>query len=105
MVIFLPLTRFMEERLVIPVNLFFFLLTLAGFLQGGWHLCWARCDHNSSRGWWARRLGFGALCCLGATGLLSAGVRSTWLVPLALLAGFLIVAMLWESPEPGLNRK
>jgi hypothetical protein len=90
---------------VTAVNLCFFLLTLAGFLLGAWHLCWARCDHNSSRGCWARRLGFGALLCLGGTGLVAAGLRSSWLVPLGLLAGWLIVVMLWESPEPGLNQK
>ena len=87
------------------VNLCFLFLTLCGFSLGGWHLCWARCDHNSPRGLWARRLGFSALICLGFAGLLAAGVRSSWLVPLGLLAGLLIVVMLWESPEPSLTKK
>ena len=90
---------------MIALNFGFFLLTFMGFLLGAWHLCWARCDHNSQRGWWARRLGFAALFCLGSVGLLAAGLRSSWLVPVGLLAGLLIVVMLWESPEPSLNQK
>ena len=45
-----------------------------------------------------------AVLCLGCAGLVAAGLRSSWLVPLGLLAGLFVVAMLWESPEPGWNQ-
>jgi hypothetical protein len=82
-------------------DLWFFFTTLVGFVLGGWHFCWACHDVNSCRGLWCRRLGVSAVLCLGCSGLVAAGLRSSWLVPLGLLAGLFIVAMLWEAPEPG----
>jgi hypothetical protein len=84
---------------VAHLDVWFFVPALAGSLLGGWHLCWAGHAHDSQRGQWARGMGIGALACLGITGLIAAGMRSSWLVPLGLLAGLLTVAMLWEKPE------
>ena len=85
-------------------DLWFPFMTLAGFVLGGWHLCWNCYESDSSRGLWGRRLGVIAVLCLGCTGLVAAGLRSPWLVPLGLLAGLLVVFMLWEHPEPGWNQ-
>jgi len=86
-------------------DLWFFLMTIVGFVLAAGHLTWACCDPKSGRGLWARRLGVSALLCLGSSGLIAAGMRSPWLVPSGLLAGLLIVVMLWESPEPGWGRE
>lgn len=76
---------------------------VASLFLCGWHLCWAHVDPATSRGWWARHLGIGAVIALGCTGLAAALLRSSWLFPLGLIAGLFIVVMLWESPEPTLS--
>ncbi len=78
----------------------FLLLALAGFVLGGWHLCWSRCHPESQRGQWGRWLGVSAILCVGGTGLVAAQLHSPWIVPLGLLTGLLVVVMLWEFPEP-----
>ena len=37
---------------------------------------------------------------MGVTGLAGAFLQAEGLAPLGLLAGFLVVAMLWETPDP-----
>lgn len=86
-------------------DLWFLLMTIIASSLATWHLCWASHDPKSGRGLWARRMGVSALLCLGSCGLVAAGLRSPWLVPSGLLAGLLIVVMLWENPEMGLENK
>jgi hypothetical protein len=74
--------------------------SFVGFFLSGWHLYWAGAEPDTWRCLWGRRFGVAGLLVLGLTGLIAAGLRSSWLVPLGLLAGLLIVVMLWESQEP-----
>ena len=76
-----------------------FFLTVAGLLLGGWGILWARAEEGVGRAWWGRRLFVGTLVSLGASSLVAAIHRAEGLVPLGLLAGSLVVAMLWESPR------
>ncbi len=52
-----------------------------------------------------RRLFVAALLALGGVGLLAALACHEGLAPLGLLAGLLIVAMLWDSPAPQLEQQ
>ncbi len=77
-------------------------LCLAGFalgcvLLGGLSICWAKMEHAGAVRW-GRRLFVLALSGLGAVGLAAAFARAEGLAPLGLVGGFLVVAMLWESP-------
>jgi hypothetical protein len=77
-------------------------LTVAGLMLGSWSICWARRDSQSSRVLWGRRLFVATILVLGGTALVAAFARADGLAPLGLLAGFLVVAMVWESPRPAL---
>ena len=71
---------------------------LAGLFLGIWSVHWARSHYSERRAWWGRRLYIGTLLVLAATIFLAAILRADGLVPLSLLAGMLLVAMLWETP-------
>jgi hypothetical protein len=71
---------------------------LAGLFLGIWSVHWARSNYSERRAWWGRRLYIATLLLLAATILLAAILRADGLVPLSLLAGMLLVAMLWETP-------
>ena len=73
-------------------------LALACVLLGGFSICCARThpDHGTAR--WGRRVFLLVLLGLGATILVAAVVRADGLAPLGLVAGLLVVGMLWESP-------
>ncbi len=72
------------------------ILAIVGLMVGGWSICWARGE--DARAWWGRRLFVGTLLGLGLSGLVAAFVHADGMVTLGLLAGFLLIAMLWESP-------
>ena len=56
-----------------------------------------------SRTWWGRRIFIATLLSLGGTALVAALAHADGLSPLGLLAGMLIVGMLWETPAPALQ--
>jgi hypothetical protein len=72
------------------------ILAVVGLAVGGWSICWAR--REDARAWWGRRLFVGTLLGLGGSGLVAAMARADATVTLGLLAGFLLIAMLWETP-------
>ncbi len=80
------------------------ILTLVGLLVGGLSIFWARGDEQHSRTAWGRRLFVVTLLGLGVIGLIGASARANGLAPLGLLAGLLVVGMLWESPTPSWER-
>jgi hypothetical protein len=71
---------------------------LTGLFLGTWSVHWARSKYSERRAWWGRRLFIATLLLLGTTIFLAAILRADGLVPLSLLAGILLVAMLWETP-------
>jgi hypothetical protein len=72
------------------------LVAIVSLLLGGWGVCWARSEEV--RAWWGRRLFVATLLVLGASGLVGAVARADGTITLGLLAGFLLIAMLWETP-------
>ena len=75
-------------------------LTLSCTVLGGLGICCARTDPNGGVARWGRRLFVLVLLGLGGTALAAAVVRAEGLAPLGLVAGLLVVGMLWESPAP-----
>jgi hypothetical protein len=72
------------------------ILAIAGLPLGVWSVCWARGEEG--RAWWGRRIFVGTLLVLGASGLVGAIAQADGTITLGLLAGFLLIAMLWETP-------
>lgn len=85
------------------LELILLLTTVSGFFVGALSVCWARTHSRHPRGLWGRRLFVGNLLALGAIGLLAALYQADGLAPLGLVAGILIIAMLWEGPLAGRN--
>ncbi len=81
------------------VELWLASLTLSFLFLGGLSISLARSEHNPIRARWGRTLFIVVLLALGATGLIGAFLRAEGLAPLGLLAGLLVVAMLWECPS------
>ena len=79
---------------------FAFSTILASFL-GGLSIYWVRSEHALCR--LGRRLFVATLLALGAVGLVAALLHAEALLPVGLLAGFLVIGMLWESPAPALQ--
>ena len=75
-------------------------LTLACVLLGGLSICCARAHPDLGTARWGRRVFLLVLLGLGATILVAAVMRAEGLAPLSLVAGLLVVGMLWESPAP-----
>lgn len=75
-------------------------LTILGVIAGGWAIVWARTARSASRALCGRLVFVGTLLSLGTIGLVAAFHRSEGLVPMGLLAGALVVGMLWEVPQP-----
>ena len=80
------------------------ILTVVTAAVGGWSIYWARAEQVGWRGRGARILFVLNLFALGATGLVAAFTRAQGLPPLGLVAGLLIVAMMWEGPAPAVHR-
>jgi hypothetical protein len=72
--------------------------SLSGVFLGIWSVHWARSKYSERRAWWGRRLFIATLLLLAVTIVFAALLRADGLVPLSLLAGMLLVAMLWETP-------
>jgi hypothetical protein len=75
-------------------------LTLGFLLLGGYSISLTREEEHPTRASWGRCLFIVVLLALGGTGLVAAFLQAEGLAPLGLLAGLLVVAMLWESPAP-----
>jgi hypothetical protein len=74
------------------------LLTAVTAAVGAWSIYWTRSEPSSWRGRSGRLLFVVNLLALGVTGLVAALARAQGLPPLGLIAGLLVVAMMWESP-------
>jgi len=85
---------------VLELEIWLFAFLLAGLIVGAWAIPWARAHSTEWRGTWGRRLFVASLLLLGACSLVAAAYRAEALVPLGLTAGLLVVALLWELPEP-----
>ncbi len=66
---------------------------------GGLGILWGRCSSCPHRTAIGRILFVGTLLMLGAVMQLAAFYQAEGIVPLGLLAGLLVVLMLWESPS------
>jgi hypothetical protein len=75
------------------------LIALTGLclLLGGLGILWARCSSCPHRTLIGRILFVGTFLLLGAAMQLAAFYQAEGIVPLGLLAGLLLVVMLWES--------
>ena len=89
---------------MLDLELYLVITALSGLFLGIWSVNWARKNYRERRAWWGRRLFIGTLLLLIATILVAALARADGLVPVGLIAGLLLVAMLWETP-PALQEK
>ena len=82
----------------------FCLLTFAlvGLVLGSWGILWARNGHAHQLVFWGQSLFVGTMLFLGASALVAASHRAEGLAPIGLVAGLLVVGMLWEMPSPHL---
>lgn len=78
--------------------------TLFFVFLGGWSIFWARCSASGVRAAWGRRLFVAAFVGLGVAGLVAARTHANGLAPLGLLAGLLLVGMVWETPTAATPR-
>ena len=81
------------------LDLWLMLMTPGGCLLGGWSIYWARGQEHPGRMLWGRRLFIITLLLLGLSTLVAACAHARGLAPLGLLAGLLVVVMLWESKQ------
>jgi hypothetical protein len=93
----------MEERFVFTLNLGVLVLTLLSATVGGLSIHWARTEPPSWRCRGGHILFVVNLVVIGGTSLVAAFLRAPGLAPLGLVAGLLLVGMVWEGPTP-LNR-
>ena len=80
-----------------------FIATPLVCLSGIWSIYWARSDISPLRTSLGRQLFIVTLLGFGGIGLFAALARANGLAPLGLVAGLLVVCMLWESPAPRTN--
>ncbi len=83
------------------LELVFMFLTIAGSILGGMSIYWVRSEHPLAR--LGRRLFVGTLLAFGGIGAVAAMLHAEALLPAGLLAGFLVIGMLWETPAPALQ--
>lgn len=79
-------------------------LTGLGALVGGVSICLARGEQQRMRTSVGKHLFVAILIGMGGIGLVAAIARAHGLPPLGLIAGFLVIAVLWEVPHPGVER-
>jgi hypothetical protein len=84
---------------VSTLDLWLMLMTPGGCLLGGWSIYWARGQDHPGRILWGRRLFIVTLLLLGFMTFVAACARAKGLAPLGLIAGLLVVGMLWESKQ------
>lgn len=75
------------------------LMTPGGCLLGGWSIYWARGQDHPRLMLWGRRLFIVTLLFLGVLTLIAACAHARGLAPLGLIAGLLVVGMLWEIKQ------
>jgi hypothetical protein len=74
------------------------LLAAVCLLFGSLGIFWGRCSNCPNRAFLGRAVFVGTLLLLGAAMQFAAFYQADGIVPLGLLAGVLVVAMLWETP-------
>jgi len=84
---------------VSTLDLWLFLMTPGGCLLGGLSIYWARGQDHPGLMLWGRRLFIVTLLALGSMTLVAACAHARGLAPLGLIAGFLVIGMLWESKQ------
>src|SRR5689334_11595361 len=99
-----PFRRSRRNGLVSTLDLWLALLTPGSCLLGGWSIYWARGQDHPVRMLWGRRLFILTLLLLGITILAAALTHARGLAPLGLVAGFLVIGMLWETVDRGHGR-
>jgi hypothetical protein len=90
----------MEEHVVSTLELSILVLTAVTAAVGCWSIYWARTDSSCWRGRGGRILFVANLLVLGGTGVIAALARAQGLPPLGLIAGLLVVGVMWEGPAP-----
>jgi hypothetical protein len=88
----------MEERHVSTLEFGVLILTLVYAAVGAWSIYWARAEPRTWRCRGGQALFVVNLIGVGAAGLVAASARAQGLPPLGLVAGLLIVGMMWEGP-------
>ncbi len=76
------------------------ILALACSGLGFMGIVWCRCSPRPVRASWGRRLFLLILIALGGISLLTASQPHQGLLYLGLAIGALVIAMLWEGPQP-----
>jgi hypothetical protein len=94
----------MEERHLSTLEFGVLILTLVYAAVGGWSIYWARAEPHSWRCRGGQVLFVVNLIGVGVAGLVAASARAQGLPPLGLVAGLLIVGMMWEGPAPEVRR-
>jgi hypothetical protein len=84
---------------VSTLDLCLLLMTPGSCLLGGWSIYWARGQDHPRLMRWGRRLFIATLLLLGTLTLVAACTHSRGLAPLGLIAGLLVVGMLWEIKQ------
>jgi len=86
---------------VSTLDLLLMLMTPGGCLLGGWSIYWARGQSHPGLILWGRRLFIITLLLLGSLTWIAAWAHAHGLAPLGLVAGLLVVGMLWECKLEG----
>lgn len=81
------------------LDLWLMLMTPGSCVLGGWSIYWARGQDHPGRIRWGRRLFILTLLVLGLFTVIAACAHASGLTPLGLVAGFLVIGMLWESNQ------
>jgi hypothetical protein len=85
---------------VADLEVYLWALALVGLIPGSLGILWERGRQTKGLAWWGRRLFVATLLLIGAASLFAAFQRADGLIPLGLVAGLLVVGMLWEDPHP-----
>ena len=82
------------------LELSFLVLTVAGILLGSLGILWARTGRSPALVLCGRTLFVATELFLTGGAWFAASIRADGLVPLGLAVGLLVIAMLWEVPQP-----
>lgn len=86
-------------------NIVLLLLSFAVVLLAAWSIGLARGDAALKRTRVGAWLFVGCLLLIGCIAIVAALTHADALAPLGILSGFLVVGMLWDSPEPTLQHR
>jgi len=73
-------------------------LLAVGVICGGWSIWRVRGTRDPRRAAWGQWVFLVTLCAVGVGTLVAATWAARCLVPFGLVAGWLVIAMLWENP-------